>query len=71
MLNGGPRGRGDTRYLSSQMLIVSEDPVAADAACAKIMEAAGLNAPDYIRQGESLGLGVADLTKLNVQRLTA
>jgi uncharacterized protein (DUF362 family) len=70
MLNGGPRGRGDTRYLSSQMLLVSEDPVAVDAACAKILEASGLKAPDYIRQGESLGLGVADLTKLNVQRLS-
>jgi uncharacterized protein (DUF362 family) len=70
MLNGGPRGRGETRYLSSQMLIVSPDPVAADAACAKIFEASGLRIPDYIALAASRGLGVADLSKLNVQRLS-
>jgi uncharacterized protein (DUF362 family) len=69
MLNGGPRGYGDSRYLASQMLVVSPDPVAADAACAKIVEAAGLRVPDYIARAAKIGLGEADLTKLNVQRL--
>jgi uncharacterized protein (DUF362 family) len=71
MLTGGPRGRGDSRYLASQMLIASPDPVAVDSACAKILEAGGIKAPEYVEMGAKMGLGVADLTKLNVQRLTA
>ncbi|MDR1084102.1 MAG: DUF362 domain-containing protein [Deltaproteobacteria bacterium] len=71
MISGGPRGHGDSRYLSSQMMIVSPDPVAADMASAKLLEAAGIKIPEYIEQGAKIGLGVADLEKLNIQRLTA
>jgi uncharacterized protein (DUF362 family) len=71
MLAGGPRGHGDSNCLASQMLIVSMDPVADDAACAKILESKGIRAPKYIEIGERLGLGVADLSRLNVQRLGA
>jgi uncharacterized protein (DUF362 family) len=69
MLTGGPRGHGDSKYLASQMLIVSRDPVATDVACAKILETNGIRAPKYIEIGERLGLGVAELSKLKVQRL--
>ncbi|MDR1578224.1 MAG: DUF362 domain-containing protein [Deltaproteobacteria bacterium] len=71
MLSGGPRGRGDSRYLASQMLIVSPDPVATDAACAKILEANGIIVPRYIELAAQMGIGVADLNQLSVQRLSA
>ncbi|MDR2422448.1 MAG: DUF362 domain-containing protein, partial [Deltaproteobacteria bacterium] len=71
MLNGGPRGHGDSRYLASQMLLVSQDPVAVDSACAKILETNGIKTPYYVERGAEIGLGVADLSRLNVQRLVA
>jgi uncharacterized protein (DUF362 family) len=71
MLTGGPRGYGDSRYLAAQMLVASPDPVAVDSACAKILEASGLKTPDYIEMAQKMGLGVADLSRLNVQRLAA
>jgi uncharacterized protein (DUF362 family) len=70
MLNGGPRGYGDSRYLASQMLLASTDPVAIDAASAAIVASSGITVPNYIRVASELGLGVADLTTLNIQRLT-
>ncbi|MDR1487831.1 MAG: DUF362 domain-containing protein [Deltaproteobacteria bacterium] len=70
MLTGGPRGRGDSKYLSAQMLLASADPVAIDAASAAIISEGGINAPGYIAQAEKLGLGVSDLSKLKIQRLT-
>ncbi|MDR1080526.1 MAG: DUF362 domain-containing protein [Deltaproteobacteria bacterium] len=71
MISGGPRGRGDSRYLSSQMLLASEDPVAVDSACASIFSSAGLPVPTYITLAAERGIGKADLSALNVQRLTA
>ncbi|MDR1313913.1 MAG: DUF362 domain-containing protein [Deltaproteobacteria bacterium] len=71
MISGGPRGRGDSRYLSSQMLLASEDAVAVDSACASIFSSAGLPVPTYISLAEKRGIGKADLNALNVQRLTA
>jgi uncharacterized protein (DUF362 family) len=71
MLSGGPRGHGDSRYLAAGLLIVSPDPVAADAASARIMAESGISAPAYIGQAAALGLGVDNLESLNIQRLTA
>jgi uncharacterized protein (DUF362 family) len=71
MLSGGPRGHSDSRYLASQMLIVSADPVATDAACARLLEAKGISPPEYIHNAAKLGLGIADLNQVKIQRLSA
>ena len=71
MLSGGPRGHGDSRYLSAQMILASTDPVAVDAASARIIGDAGISAPGYIARAEAMGLGTANLDSLNLQRLTA
>jgi uncharacterized protein (DUF362 family) len=70
MLSGGPRGHGNSRYLAGQMLIVSADPVACDAAASKMLESSGIRTPAYIEAGARLGLGTADLARLNIQRLS-
>jgi uncharacterized protein (DUF362 family) len=70
MISGGPRGHGDSRYLSSQMLLASPDPVAVDAACASVMASAGLPVPRYMELASQRGLGVSDLASLNIQRLS-
>jgi uncharacterized protein (DUF362 family) len=71
MLTGGPRGRGDSKYLAAKMLIASPDAVAADSAASAVMGSAGITAPDYIANAAARGIGTADLSLLNVQRLTA
>ncbi|MDR2198203.1 MAG: DUF362 domain-containing protein [Deltaproteobacteria bacterium] len=71
MLSGGPRGRGDSKYLAGRMLIASEDAVAADAAACAVIGVTGVDAPDYIRNAAERGLGASDLSRLNIQRLTA
>jgi uncharacterized protein (DUF362 family) len=71
MLSGGPRGRGDSKYLLSKMLLASEDAVACDSACAAIVGASGVATPDYISNAAARGLGVSDLATLNIQRLGA
>ncbi|MDR2338758.1 MAG: DUF362 domain-containing protein [Deltaproteobacteria bacterium] len=71
MLSGGPRGRGDSKYLLSKMLVASPDAVACDSACAAIMAGSGVSTPDYIANAAARGIGVADLSTLNIQRLTA
>jgi uncharacterized protein (DUF362 family) len=71
MLTGGPRGRGDSKYLLSKMLLASPDAVAVDSASSAIMNGSGVATPDYIANGAAMGLGVADLSTLNIQRLNA
>ncbi|MDR0354875.1 MAG: DUF362 domain-containing protein [Deltaproteobacteria bacterium] len=71
MLTGGPRGRGDSKYLAAQMLLVSTDPVAVDSASAKILAESGIRETAYIAQAASIGLGQNDLNSLVIQRLTA
>jgi uncharacterized protein (DUF362 family) len=70
MLSGGPRGRGDSKYLLSKMLVASADAVAADSACAAIIGGSGVPTPEYIANAAARGIGVADLSTLNIQRLT-
>jgi uncharacterized protein (DUF362 family) len=69
MLSGGPRGHGDSKYLAGNMLIASEDAVAADAASAAVMATSGIKTPEYIALAAEKGLGVANLARLNIQRL--
>ncbi|MDR1546026.1 MAG: DUF362 domain-containing protein [Deltaproteobacteria bacterium] len=71
MVSGGPRGYGSSAYVAPQMLLISSDPVAIDAAAARILNEAGLTAPDYIRRAAELGLGTDDLPTLNIQRLVS
>ena len=71
MLSGGPRGHGNSKYLAAQMLLASPDPVAADAAAARIVAEAGIAEPGYIAQAAAMGLGKSDLGQLSIQRLTA
>jgi uncharacterized protein (DUF362 family) len=70
MVSGGPRGHGNSQYLAGNMLIASEDAVAADAAAAAIMRTSGINAPEYITFAAEKGIGVSNLARLNIQRLS-
>jgi uncharacterized protein (DUF362 family) len=70
MLSGGPRGHGNSKYLAGNMLIASEDAVAADAASAAIMATSGISTPQYIANASQKGLGISSLGSLNIQRLT-
>ncbi|MDR1657226.1 MAG: DUF362 domain-containing protein [Deltaproteobacteria bacterium] len=70
MLTGGPRGRGDSKYLAAGLLLASADPVAVDAASARIIAEAGITTPAYIDHASKLGLGKSDLSQVNIQRLT-
>ena len=67
----GPRGHGDSRYLTAQLLLASTDPVAIDAAAARIVNEAGISVPGYIARAEAIGLGRANLDQVTIQRLTA
>lgn len=64
----GPRGvsLGDVVTLKSQ--VITADPVAADAAGARLFGAAPATV-QYIRQAHEAGLGVMDLAQLNIQRI--
>lgn len=68
MVRNGPRGTGAGDLVEMQCLIASPDPVAADAAAAKLL---GHQPADirYIPIAAGLGLGSMDLDKLNIQRL--
>lgn len=68
MLNGGPRGHGDSRFKVLDMLILSPDIVAADVASALSFGAK----PDdfhYIGMGAASGAGKGSLDGLDVRRL--
>lgn len=68
MVRNGPRGRDETDVVKMECLIVSPDPVAADAAASKLL---GHQPNDirYIPIAASLGIGSMDLEKLNIQRI--
>jgi uncharacterized protein (DUF362 family) len=69
MLTGGPRGHAGSQYNEQQMLILSTDIIAIDAVSAKAL---GKTPEDfgYIARGEERGIGISDLKKLNIHRLT-
>lgn len=68
MLRNGPRGKSRDDLVEMKCLIVSPDPVAADAAAAKLL---GHQTGDvrYISLAAGLGLGSADLDRLQIQRI--
>ena len=68
MLTGGPRGHGASRYADLGMMILSPDIVAADAAAAKTF-GQGAQAFPYIGMAAALGLGTADLDRLDIRRI--
>ncbi len=68
MMRNGPRGTNASDVVEMKCLIASTDPVAADAAAAKLL---GHQPADirYIPIAAALGLGSMDLDKMNIQRL--
>ncbi|PAW76140.1 MAG: tat (twin-arginine translocation) pathway signal sequence [Verrucomicrobia bacterium Tous-C9LFEB] len=68
MMRNGPRGTNASDVVEMKCLIASTDPVAADAAAAKLL---GHQPADirYIPIAATLGLGSMDLDKMNIQRL--
>lgn len=68
MMRNGPRGVSEADVTTMKALIVSTDPVAADAASAKLFGSDPASV-DYIGMAEKLGLGRMDLEKLNIARL--
>lgn len=68
MMRNGPRGTNASDVVEMKCLIASTDPVAADAAAAKLL---GHQPTDirYIPIAAGLGLGSLDLETMNIQRL--
>ncbi len=69
MMRNGPRGRGLEDVVEMKTQILSRDPVAADAAAAKLF---GLDAKEvvHIDLAATAKLGRMDLDKLDIRRLT-
>lgn len=69
MLSGGPRGYPGSQYGEQQMLILSTDIVAIDTVSARTL---GKSPADfaYIAKAAERGLGVNDISKMNIRRLT-
>lgn len=69
MMRNGPRGVSTADLAIRKMLLLSTDMVAIDAAATKIMEIT----PDevaYIGKAAEHGTGIADLSKLKIERLS-
>lgn len=68
MMRNGPRGTNASDVVEMKCLLASTDPVAADAAAAKLL---GHQPTDirYIPIAAGLGLGSMDLETMNIQRL--
>ena len=63
-----PRGVSENDTALRKAQIVSQDPVAADAAAAKLFGTDPAQVP-YIRLAQEKGVGVMDLSTLAIQRL--
>ncbi|MBF0480482.1 MAG: DUF362 domain-containing protein [Desulfovibrionaceae bacterium] len=68
MLTNGPTGGSLSDLKAADTLIVSTDPVAADAAGLELLERTISEVP-YIRMAEAAGAGHADYTRLNPVRI--
>ncbi|PKL44246.1 MAG: tat (twin-arginine translocation) pathway signal sequence [Candidatus Riflebacteria bacterium HGW-Riflebacteria-1] len=69
MMRNGPRGVSTADLATKKMLLLSTDMVAIDTAAARILEAQ----PDeiaYIAMAAALNTGIADLSKLKIERIT-
>jgi uncharacterized protein (DUF362 family) len=68
MLTGGPRGTARSRYAETDMLLLSSDMVAVDAAAAKVFGSQASAFP-YIGEAANRGLGRVDLEGLDIRRV--
>ena len=68
MLTKGPRGPGDLDH--PHELILSTDPVAADAYAATLFKKAPFDI-GYIKIGHEMGIGCGDLEKVKIERIEA
>ncbi|MBU1172388.1 MAG: DUF362 domain-containing protein [Proteobacteria bacterium] len=68
LMKHGPRGVSEKDVVTMKSLIISLDPVAADAAAAKMfgMEPSDLS---YISMAAAMGVGNMDLTKASIKRI--
>ena len=69
MKKGGPRGRSLNDVVKMKYQLISTDIVAVDTAASKILGIATDKIP-YIKLGEELNLGMMDIDKLNVKRIS-
>jgi len=69
MMKNGPRGISKADVALKKMQILSRDMVAADSASAAIMEFESSYIP-YIGIAAKLGLGIEDLSKLSIKRIS-
>ncbi|MBN1555429.1 MAG: DUF362 domain-containing protein [Phycisphaerae bacterium] len=68
MASGGPKG--PSRDIKTpELLILSRDPVAADAYAATLLSRRGAKDVMYIMLAERMGVGVADLEKMSVEKI--
>ena len=68
MQTGGPRGNKGSRILPLRSLLASRDMVALDVAGAKMLNIDPAVAT-HIAAAEALGLGTADLSRVNIKRI--
>jgi len=72
MKSNGPRGRNEADVVTPKCLFMSTDPVAVDVAAIRTFnqfQKMPLENVRYVAMAEELKLGVADLSKLNVERV--
>ena len=70
MMRNGPRGLSKNDVTNMKYQILSKDPVAADAASAKIFGVEPADVP-HIKIANDMNIGNMNLDKLNIKRLTA
>jgi uncharacterized protein (DUF362 family) len=68
MVRNGPRGKTTDDVVEMRTLLASVDPVALDAAAAKLLGVEPTSIA-YIKLGDDMKLGTMDLTKVDVRRL--
>ncbi|MDR2675968.1 MAG: DUF362 domain-containing protein [Opitutaceae bacterium] len=68
MMRNGPRGKSAADLIHTKTLLASADIVAIDAAASKILGHAETGI-EHVRLGGAAGLGVAELSKVNIQRI--
>jgi uncharacterized protein (DUF362 family) len=68
MVRNGPRGRTAEDVVEMRTLLASADPVAIDAAAARLLG----HEPEkvtHVRIAAEMGIGVMDLSKVDVRRI--
>ena len=68
MVRNGPVGKDTNDLVERKTLLASRDIVAIDAAGAALLNKAGKIR--HVQLGEEMGLGTADLSKLNIRRIS-